>query len=155
MMATARRGLFCASLAMLAGLAIVGVSCSTLTGCVTSKHINWDFVQAVGGIKLGDPQPVANGEWTVPVECDVSGLTAVTTKPTALNSALIVKDVRWKAQQDRILVWVVACVVTDQHKEPHWTRSITLKGVKQGKYAVQYLNPDGSTAEIRSVDLHE
>ena len=151
MTATARPGLFWA---MLVGLAIVGVSCSTLMGCVTSRHINWDFVQAVGGIRVGDPQPVANGEWAVPVECDVSGLTAVTTQPSTLNSALVVKDVQLQAQQGKIVVWVITCVVTDQHKESHWTRSITLKGVKQGKYAVQYLNPDGSTVDLRSVEFH-
>jgi hypothetical protein len=143
------------SLMVLAGLAILGVSCSTLTECVTSSHLTWGFVQAVGGIKVGDPRPVAAGEWAVPVECDVSGLTTVTTKPTTVNSAWVVRDVRWKARKDVILVWVVACVATDRHSESHWTRSITLKGVKPGRHAVRYLNPDGSMTELRSIELHE
>ena len=150
-----RRVFLWASLMVLAVVFAVCTSCSTLIGCVTSEHTTWNFVKAVGGIKVGDPQPVANGGWFVPVECDVSGLTAVTTKPTTLNSALVVKDVRWKADQDRILVWVVTCVVTDRHKDSHWNQRISLKGIKPGKYAVQYLNPDGTTAEIRSIQLHE
>ena len=89
MKATARQAMLWASLVILAVVFAVCTSCSTLIGCVTSEHATWNFVQAVGGIKVGDPQSVTNGEWAVPVECDVSGLTAVTTKPTTLNNNLV------------------------------------------------------------------
>lgn len=138
---------------MLTGLAIGCMSCSSLMGCVTSSHCNWDFIQGVGGIKVGDPKPVPNDGWVIPVECDISGLTTVTRKPTDLNSALVVKDVRCRVEQNRILIWVVSCVITDKYKNPHWTKDVPLKGIGRGKFTVQYLNPDGSTVNIRSVEL--
>lgn len=143
------------SLIALAALAVVGVSCSTLAGCVTSSHVRWSFIQAVGGIRVGEAQPGASGSWTIPIECDVSGLTAVTTRPTTLNSALAVRDVRSEARQGEIRIWIVTCVVSRRHPEPHWARSISLKGVKAGRYLVQYLDPDGTTAAIRSIELRE
>ena len=142
-------------LLLLAGLAITSVSCSMMTGFATSNHLSWKFVQSVGGIKVGNPKPISNGYWTLPIEFDVSGLTTLTTKPTTLNSALVAKDVRYKIEQDRLLVWIVACVVTERYSESHWNKGITLKGVNPGQYKVQYLNPDGSTETIRSVEIQE
>ena len=140
---------------MIVGVAILGVSCSMLAGFATSDHLNWNFVQAVGGIKVGDPRPISKGDWIIPTEIDVSGLTTITIKPTTINSALVVRDVRCKIRQDRILVWVIACVVTDRYNESHWVKGITLKGIKPGKYKVQYLNPDGSMENIRSIEIQE
>ena len=135
------------------GVGILAVSCSTAVGIATAAHRDWTFMQAVGGIRVGDPQSVSRDTWTLPIECDVSGLTEVTTKPTGINSALVVKDIKTQTRQDKILVWVVVCVVTDKYTESHWAKSIQLKGVKEGKYSVQYLNPDGSTVGIRTIEL--
>ena len=141
------------SLMVLAGLAIGCVSCSSLVGCVTSSHCNWDFIQGVGGITVGNPKPVPNDGWVIPVECDVSGLTMITTKPRGVNSALVVKDVKCKTKRNRILIWVVSCVATDRYKNSHWIKDIPLKGVGRGKFIIQYLNPDGSTVDIHSIEL--
>ena len=140
---------------MVLGVAILATSCSTAVGIVTSDHRDWKFIQDVGGIRVGDPIPATGDIWNLPVECDVSGLTEITTKPTGINSALVVKDIKSQTRQDKILIWVVVCVVTDKYTEPHWTKSIRLKGVKEGKYSVQYRNPDGSTVDIRSIELRK
>lgn len=147
--------LFLVLVVILVGLAIVTASCSTLAGFVTSSHVDWSFVQTVGGMKVGNPQPISKGSWSIPIECDVSGLTTVTTKPTTLNSSLVVKNVKCMTKQDRILIWVVTCVVTERYKESHWTNNITLKGMDKGKYRVQYLNSDGSLVDIRLIELRE
>ena len=143
------------TLVALASLAIVSISCSTVAGWVTTSRIDWSFIQTVGGIRVGDPQPLSKGNWIIPIECDVSGLTTVTVKPTTVNSALVVKDIRCKTRRDTILVWAVACVVTERYRESHWTQGISVKGTKPGKYTVQYLNPDGTTVDIRSIELRE
>ena len=140
---------------MVLGVAILATSCSTAVGIVTSDHRDWKFIQDVGGIRVGDPISATGDIWNLPVECDVSGLTAITTKPTGINSALVVKDIKSRTRQDKILIWVVVCVVTDKYTEPHWTKSIHLKGIKEGKYSVQYLNPDGTTVDIRSIELRK
>ena len=140
---------------MVLGVAILGTSCSTAVGIVTSDHRDWNFIQDVGGIRVGDPIPATGDIWNLPVECDVSGLTEITTKPKGINSALVVKDIKSRTMQDKILIWVVVCVVTDKYKEPHWTKGIHLEGIKEGKYSVQYLNPDGTTVGIRSIELRK
>lgn len=48
---------------------------------------SWQFVQSVGGIEIGIPVQSDNG-WILPLRCDVSGLRAITVKPTTLNSGL-------------------------------------------------------------------
>ena len=140
---------------MVLGAAILVTACSTAVGFVTSDHRDWKFIQDVGGIRIGDPIPATGDIWNLTVECDVSGLTEITTKPTGINSALVVKDIKSITRQDKIHIWVVVCVATDKYTESHWAKSISLKGVKEGKYTVQYLNPDGSTVGIRSIELRK
>lgn len=52
---------------------------------------SWSFVQSVGGIAVETPTLLTWG-WVLPVRADVSGLQAVTTKPTTLNSALVCEE---------------------------------------------------------------
>jgi hypothetical protein len=131
---------------------LVTTSCSMVADCLTS-HEPWNFVEAVGGIRIGDPQPVSPGVWTLPVECDVSSLTEVTTKPTTLNSARVVKNVEQDVKQDCILIWVVTRLANEKYKDSHWTNGITVRGIRQGIYKLVYLNPDGSTVDLRSIEF--
>lgn len=62
------------------------VCVTALPACAHSSR--WAFIQSVGGMAIGTPKK-ANGEWSLPVMADVSGLTTVTVKPSTLNSALI------------------------------------------------------------------
>jgi len=142
------------TLLTLAALAVGNFSCSAITGCATSFHATWAFIQTVGGIKVGDAYPATNKTWTVAVECDVSGLTTITTKPTTMNSALVVKDVRCEVQQHQLRIWVVTCVATGRTNQPHWAKDMKLNGIEPGQYQVMYLNPDGSTVKIRPIELH-
>ena len=119
-----------------AALAVGNFSCSTITGCATSSRATWSFIQTVGGIKIGDAQPGTNRTWTVPVECDVSGLTTVATKPSTMNSALVVKDVRCEVQPHQLRIWVVTCVATERHNQSHWVKDMILNGIEPGQYQV-------------------
>ncbi|HVN40943.1 MAG TPA: hypothetical protein VMW19_22490 [Myxococcota bacterium] len=49
---------------------------------------SWDFVQSVGGIRVGDATRLEDGAVDVALECDVSGSKAITHQPEALNSGI-------------------------------------------------------------------
>lgn len=68
-------------------LAVVS-SCSHVMSSAARSTRDWQFVQSVGGIAVGNPQRDANGEVHLPVDCDVSGLRAVSTSPSAINSGI-------------------------------------------------------------------
>ncbi|MFZ3220854.1 MAG: hypothetical protein WA174_12515 [Rhodoferax sp.] len=53
----------------------------------------WSFVQAAGGLRLGKPVPRPTG-WMLPVDADVSGLSTITTQPTAVHPALVCRETR-------------------------------------------------------------
>ena len=150
-----KRNQMTVSLIGLAALFIATASCATLTACATSQHRTWRFMQSVGGIKVGEAQAASGKTWNIPVECDVSGLTTITTKPAIMNSALAVKDVKVEVKQDQIMIWVVTCAVNGQCRAARWNKGVELGGVEPGHYRVQYLNPDGSTVEIRSMELRQ
>ena len=48
---------------------------------------DWAFLQSVGGLALGVPVE-RNGVWRLPIRANVSGLEAVTTRPTAVHPTL-------------------------------------------------------------------
>lgn len=63
-----------------------------LTGCGVANAINnpavdWEFVQAVGGLEVGTPYINDDMLW-VPVTVDFSGRHAITTTPTAVETGL-------------------------------------------------------------------
>jgi hypothetical protein len=53
----------------------------------------WSFVTDVGGLEVRTPVQ-SNGRWLLPVRADVSGLQAITNKPTIMNSALVCTAVK-------------------------------------------------------------
>tara|TARA_R110002073_G_scaffold271180_1_gene434522 strand:+ start:2033 stop:2518 length:486 start_codon:yes stop_codon:yes gene_type:complete len=65
------------------------VSCQSFPsrGFYGSEPRDWDFIQSVGGIKLGDPYKL-NGMTWVPILFDVSGNQAITVQPTNSNTGL-------------------------------------------------------------------
>jgi hypothetical protein len=64
----------------------------------------WSFVKAVGGLKVGAPVQSKDG-WLLPIQADVSGSKAITTKPTTINSAIACKSVNARVKgQDIFLV---------------------------------------------------
>lgn len=57
-------------------------------GRPNARPLSWEFIQSVGGIRLGDPYTKDGRDW-VPIIVDVSGSQAITTTPTLTNTGLI------------------------------------------------------------------
>lgn len=69
--------------------ALVLVSCGSFPskGYYESQPRDWDFIQSVGGIRLGEPYRL-NGFLWVPILLDVSGSQTITVQPTNSNTGL-------------------------------------------------------------------
>jgi hypothetical protein len=96
---------------------------------------NWVFVQSVGGIAIGTPIREAD-DCFLPVRVDVSGLSAITVKPTMLNSALICERVVAFVESQNIYLSVVTGLV----RKPFTPicPSANLGSAKVGTYQVFY-----------------
>ena len=69
------------------------VALALLAGGAAAQQQPWSFVQAAGGLRLGKPVPRPSG-WVLPVDADVSGLSTITARPTAVNPALVCSETR-------------------------------------------------------------
>ncbi|MEX2130640.1 MAG: hypothetical protein WD772_04075 [Pseudohongiellaceae bacterium] len=58
------------------------------------QPLDWSFIQAVGGIRLGEPYN-QNGLVFVPIVADVSGRQTITTVPSLTTENLICRIVPW------------------------------------------------------------
>lgn len=108
---------------------------------VTVENQDWAFMQAVGGIAIQRPYR-ANAKLYLPVECDVSGAKAVSSKPSTINSGLVVHDVT--ARRDRSAIYV--SVSTSLPSSGHTTACAPapLENLPSGTYTVFYGEPPGS-----------
>ena len=121
---------------------------STIAGVVTSSHRDWKFIQSVGGIRLSATSESEH----IPVYCDVSGLAPATPGPTSINSALAVKQERYKLRGKTIQYWIVTCVFTENYRT-RTTKGIRIPGLADGEYSFEYLNPDGTTVEVGKIEV--
>ena len=78
-------------------LALTSVSAAQENNSVAS----WAFVESLGGLKVGTPVKEAEG-WTLPVECDLTGLRKVSVDPTSMNSSLMIREQRWSIQSGQL-----------------------------------------------------
>jgi hypothetical protein len=53
-----------------------------------AKPLTWEYIQAVGGVRLGDPYFKEGTRW-VPLIIDLSGTQTITVVPTLSNTGLI------------------------------------------------------------------
>jgi hypothetical protein len=70
----------------------------------------WSFVTAVGGLKVGAPVH-SDGEWSLPIQGDVSGLKAITNRPTTMNSALVCEAVKARVKGQDIFLMLKTTLV--------------------------------------------
>ncbi len=118
---------------------------------ITSEQRDWNFIQAVGGLAVGEPQKLENGNYRLPLSCDVSGLKRVTVKPTTLNSALAVRETAYAVRGQTIRLWIKTCVVDARHNSA--APDVVLKNIPPGHYQVQYRNRDGGVTDLREIEL--
>ena len=107
-------------------------------------------MESVGGLSVAgqDQDP----DWLV-VRADVSGLTQYSTKPTAINSALVVMALEKRITESNIQIYVVTTVVSEKYPSSV-VRGVNISGIKKGRYMVQYLNPDGSVIDLKEVEIY-
>ena len=103
-------------------------SCSFL-----SPVADWEFVQSVGGIAIGNPAKNDQGEVIVPVECGLAGLKTVTVEPTTVNSGIGFKKYKLKIKGSDIYISIVYSVGLPEQCPP-----LNLGQIPNGKYQIIY-----------------
>lgn len=81
-----------------------------LAFCTTPQ--SWSFVQSAGGMALTEAF-VEEGEWTLAVRADVSGLERITVKPARINSAMICERTAASVEGDSIFLTIHTGVLRD------------------------------------------
>jgi len=110
-----------------------------------AKERPWSFVTAVGGLEVGTPVQT-NGAWSLPIRADVSGLQAITNKPTTMNSALVCEAVKAQVKGNDIFL-VLETGVADG------TATSTCPAAKLGRLANGRYNVWYGRSQAESVSL--
>lgn len=119
-----------------------------LLGACVGEHRDWAFVQSVGGMALGAPYRTAKGVVMLPVRVDVSGTKAITTKPTALNSGLGIREIRVRRDGNTVRL---ALVTTPARESATSAGEVALGNLEVGLYTVQYAEPNGHTVDLGAI----
>jgi len=117
--------------------AVPFLACSALT----AENQDWAFIQAVGGIAVQRPYR-ANAKLYLPVECDVSGTKVVSSKPSTINSGLVVHEVI--ARRDRTAIYVSVSTSLPSAGHTAACTPAVLENLPAGTYTVFYGRPPGS-----------
>ena len=112
--------------------------------CARGKAEDWSFIQGVGGIAIRAPYRTKGGV-VLPVDCDVSGLRAITLKPTRVNSGLVVRNIRTVRLGTTIYLNVMTTVASSAHTSAACGLA-ELGDVPTGTYTVIYGNPSAPGA---------
>jgi hypothetical protein len=128
------------------------MGCSSCVSLLTSRAQSWEMIQSVGGLRVDDPVRQPDGHVFLPVVCDVSGLVAITVKPTMMNSALVVRKVAVRRRAERIQLQVVTCLV--DHRHTSLSTRVDLGVLNKGFYLVEYRNPNGITIFVRKIEIN-
>lgn len=137
--------------AILSALALV--ACGNQDSYLATSHVaSWDFIQSVGGIRVGEPEKKGTASWALPVVCDVSGLTTVTQKPTAMNSGLVVTRMLHQVAGDDIHISVVVNTPASSSRTSRCAE-IVVSGAKAGEYRVLYEEQDKTRHALGTVSF--
>lgn len=109
---------------------------------------SWKFMEAVGGVAIGQPSRKLQSVY-LPVRCDVSGLTEITKKPTTINSALSVKSIKTKIEEQKIYISVKTGLVSKN--EMCMCSGVELGDIPTGNYEVIYYGSDQEQHSLGSV----
>ena len=111
---------------------------------------SWEFVQSVGGISAGVPTRDSSGDVSLPINCDVSGSSTITHKPTTMNSALAVKKVRARVKDRTITLSLFTAVYASSFPSALCGHA-NIGDLPPGSYAVVYRGADKSPHQLGSV----
>lgn len=113
-----------------------------------SEPVGWSFVQSVGGIALGEVT-VVDGNYSLAIEADVSGLKEVTIKPTLVNSALICERTSATVKNQAIYLTINKGIVREGYSTS--CQAAELGRLIDGTYQVFYESPNGETQALGEV----
>lgn len=123
-------------------------------GALIGTKRGWGFMLSVGGLTLGTPQS-QNGNWSLPVNCDISGLKQFSMKPTIVNSGIVWADTDASIEKDKIYLTIETWVAGSFNKSTTACGPGSLGKLKAGQYQVYYRDPDGSEHFIQPIDLRQ
>jgi hypothetical protein len=130
---------------------LAAASHAGLIGWMTSRPQNWKSVQEAGGIRIGAPTE-KDGRKVLPVEYDISGLTAVTRKPTVINSGLVVRKIELKRQGAQIILRVVSQLV-EEHPKTAKVHYADLSEIPAGTYEVYYEDARDPAKQLGRIEV--
>ncbi len=116
-------------------LAFVGNACTSVGG----EARDWAFIQGVGGLAIHQPYRMS-GSVFIPVDCNVSGIRAITVNPNLVNSGIVVKGVKAVHHNSTIYVQVFTTVAHGDEMSAACTPA-KLANIPPGKYDVVYGMP--------------
>jgi hypothetical protein len=125
--------------------------CENAFSSLLGKQRDWGFIQSVGGIAIGEPK-FENSHWVLPVHCDVTGLKAITTEPTALNSGLVWTDTKTRIAGNVIYLSIETALAGIGGKSSDCGPA-KLGKPKPGTYKVMYRSPDKSTDSLGVIEI--
>lgn len=123
---------------------LVAASCSSRVTFAQAR--DWAFVQSVGGLAVEQPFR-QDGRWFLPVRCDVSGIQAVTAKPSVLNSGIGCSTVA-RVEGRAILLRVETRLVSPAKCPP-----VDLGASLNGRYTVFYASSPKERVKISEVNI--
>lgn len=132
-------------------LIMTSTSYAGVMGWFTSEARDWEFVKKTGGIRVLAPIKM-EGRLVLPVEVDPSGLTAITTKPTLMNSGLTVRKIEIRRNGSRLMIRVFT-QVAEKGTASGGIHYADLEGVPQGKYTVSYGTEDDPVRTLGEIEV--
>ena len=73
----------------------------------------------------------------------------ITHSPTAVNSGIAVREVGKKVSGNVIQIYIVTSVIIEGMSNIAY--GVNLGSIEEGKYEIQYLNPDNSTVTLGEI----
>jgi len=140
-------------------LSIVVITIMLCTGATIAKAghgdwlygESWMFMVAVGGIAVDTPVRDKQGAVILPVRCNVSGLEAITKKPTQLNSALVVKNIEARVVKTTIYLSVFTGIASKG--ATCRCSGVDLGDIPAGRYDVVYYGSDREKHGLGSIGV--
>lgn len=120
-----------------------------LAFCSTPQ--SWSFVQSAGGMALTEAF-VEDGDWTLAVRADVSGLEKITVKPGRINSAMICDHTEASVEGDSIFLTIHTGVLRDGYKPS--CPPARLGRLTKDHYRIFYRGPTGQLQPLGELVLN-
>ena len=125
-----------------------------IVGCTpVSERRDWMFVEQVGGLEVGVPIRTESEALTwLYLYGDLSGKKEFSAKPVKTNSTVALSQVKVNVVDNKIKIYLE----TTKFKYKYATskiKGVALSGIKPGKYVVQYINRDGSTIDLKEIEI--